>query len=127
MSNYSEEKWCFGDGPVINSESEMTLRVKLNPTVVPAKFTRYRHPSHKHRMFMIISFGHNTCNNNNCRNLVQSNNTLFRCFKCDYDLCGKCFQLGTKEDPIPLAEDDANINDTTVEPIINSFCVDPEY
>jgi hypothetical protein len=124
MSIYSDQKWC--DSAVINSESELTLRVKLNPTVVPDKFTRYRHPSHIHRMFMILSFGHNSCNNKNCRSNIRCNKTLFRCFRCDYDLCSKCFQLSTIGDPVPLAEDDNDIDETTIEPITCLF-VEPEY
>jgi hypothetical protein len=103
-----------------------TNNVRLNDTVVPAKFTRYRHPSHRHRLFMIISQGHNYCNNKNCNMNITSNKTMFRCFRCDYDLCGNCFQLGTKGDPVPLGPDDNDVDETTINPI-TSWCVDPEY
>jgi hypothetical protein len=75
---------------------------------------------------MIISFGHNSCNNKKCGIQIRANKTIFRCFRCDYDLCGKCFQLGTTGDPVPLAEDDNHVDETTVEPV-SSWCVDPEY
>jgi hypothetical protein len=111
---------------VENRTTEPSITLKLNPTVVPLKFTRYRHPSHRHRLFMIISFGHNSCNNKKCGIQIRANKTIFRCFRCDYDLCGKCFQLGTTGEPVPLAEDDNHVDETTVEPI-SSWCVEPEY
>ena len=104
-----------------SSGSLNTNKVRLNETVVPPKFTRYRHPSHCHRLFMIISMVHNYCNMN-----IKCNKTMFRCFRCDYDLCGNCFQLGTKGDPVPLAPDDNDVDETTINPI-TSWCVDPEY
>ena len=119
------------DGAKLLSASATTgslikINVKLNETVVPAKFTRYRHPSHCHRLFMIISLGHNYCNNKNCNISIKSNKTMFRCFRCDYDLCGNCFQLGTKGDPVPLSPDDNDVDETTINPI-TSWYVDPEY
>ena len=110
----------------VPSGSLNTNKVRLNETVVPAKFTRYRHPSHCHRLFMIISMGHNYCNNKNCNMNIKCNKTMFRCFRCDYDLCGNCFQLGAKGDPVPLAPDDNDVDETTINPI-TSWCVDPEY
>jgi hypothetical protein len=139
MSNSENNKWCVGDGCVTEpvgdqnvselqlEKKQNSLQVRLNPTVVPLKFTRYRHPSHKHRMFMIISFGHNGCNNKNCGICIGVNKTMFRCFRCDYDLCGDCFQLDTQIEPVPLAEDDSDINESTITPVSNSFYVDPEY
>lgn len=109
-----------------SSGSLIRINVQLNPTVVPAKFTRYRHPSHCHRLFMIISFGHNYCNNKNCNINIKCNKTMFRCYRCDYDLCGNCFQLGTKGDPVPLAPDDNDVDETTINPITSWF-VDPAY
>lgn len=100
------------------------LRLNLNQTQVPAKFTRYRHPSHRHRLFMIISLGHNYCNNKKCGIQIRANKTMFRCFRCDYDLCGNCFQLGTTGEPVPLAEDDNDVDERTVEPV-TSWCVEP--
>lgn len=100
-----------------------TIKVQLNPTVVPAKFTRYRHPSHHHRLFMIISLGHNYCNNKNCNININSNKTMFRCFRCDYDLCDRCFQLSTSTAPVPLAEDDNDVNETTLESLVSSMYV----
>ena len=111
---------------VSGSTSSVFNKIRLNDTVVPSKFTRYRHPSHCHRLFMIISLGHNYCNNKNCNMNIKSNKTMFRCFRCDYDLCGNCFQLGTKGDPVPLAQDDNDVDETTINPI-TSWCVDPEY
>ena len=108
------------------SSSGSLNKVRLNDTVVPAKFTRYRHPSHCHRLFMIISLGHNYCNNKNCNMNIKCNKTMFRCFRCDYDLCGNCFKLGTKGDPVPLSPDDNDVDETTINPI-TSWCVDPEY
>ena len=70
---------------------------------------------------MIISLGHNYCNNS-----IKSNKTMFRCFRCDYDLCGNCFQLGTKGDPVPLSPDDNDVDETTINPI-TSWYVDPAY
>lgn len=141
MSESQDNEWCIGCVAGVNENAldlqnlsdvqpvrkEIILQVRLNPTVVPDKFTRYRHPSHKHRMFMIISFGHNYCNNKNCQTNIGVNKTLFRCFRCDYDLCDQCFQLDTQLEAVPLAEDDSDINETTITPIINSFYVDPEY
>jgi hypothetical protein len=122
LNSCKSENVCCGE----KSLSEKTITVKLNATVVPAKFTRYRHPSHRHRLFMIISLGHNYCNNKKCRIQIRANKTMFRCFRCDYDLCGNCFQLGTTGEPVPLAEDDNDVDETTVEPV-TSWCVEPEY
>ena len=103
--------------PVENIVLHSTTTIKLNPAIVPAKFIRYRHPSHKHRLFMVISFGHNYCNNLNCRINIAQGKTIFRCFRCDYDLCEKCFQLDFNEDMVPLADDDKTVNETTIRPI----------
>ena len=109
------------------TDIETSFTIKKNPVVVPPKFDRYRHPSHHHRLFMIISQGHNSCNNKNCSVNISYSKTMFRCFRCDYDLCGKCFQIGTASDPVPLADDDQYVNENTIDPIdISSFCVVPE-
>jgi hypothetical protein len=112
--------------PVLENTIQNILVPTLNPSVVPDKFIRYRHPSHRHRLFMLISFGHNYCNNKKCKIPIACNKTMFRCFRCDYDLCGNCFQLGTKGEPVPLANDDDDVDETTIVPI-TSWCVDPEY
>jgi len=90
------------------------LTIKLNPTVVPSKFTRYRHPSHKHKLFMVTGLSNHRCDNENCRKNICRNETIFSCFRCNFDLCDMCFQLNTVESEIPLAQDDIDVNETTV-------------
>ena len=129
MNVYSDDKITIMGSVMVQSPvTAETITIKKNPVLIPVKFDRYRHPSHCHRLFMIISQGHNTCNNKNCCINIANCKTIFRCFRCDYDLCGRCFQLDTGLEPVPLAEDDEQINEKTVDPIdSSSFRVVPEY
>jgi hypothetical protein len=104
-------------------DSRNTLSVRLNPTKVPAKFTRYRHPSHHHRLFMLTGIVNHHCDNKNCQKQIGSRDTIFSCFRCDFDLCDACFQMQTCETEVPLAQDDATVDDTTVTPLSDLLCV----
>jgi hypothetical protein len=57
------------------------------------------------------------CDNKHCDRRIEPNNTIFRCFNCDFDLCDRCFQLDFVTEPVPLADDDQFIDDNAVCPI----------
>lgn len=94
-----------------------TLIISLNPymSTVPTKFIRYRHPSHRHKLFLTITRRTVYCDNQHCQNSIDMGETVFTCFRCDFDLCSKCFQLNSTEE-VPLAEDDCDVNETTFVP-----------
>jgi hypothetical protein len=100
--------------------------IKLNPYVntVPKKFDRYQHPSHKHKLFMILNNNLNcrVCDNNNCNECIDINKTVFYCPRCDFDLCEKCFQLGCEKE-VPLSEDDCKVDETTIKELKDLFVV----
>jgi hypothetical protein len=110
--------------PAMKNESQSSLpsahvsssKLPLNRMCsIPPRFTRYRHPSHKHRMFMLRGL-ERVCDNSNCKHDIEEDETVFTCFKCDFDLCQTCFQLDS-ETVVPLSKDDENIHDKTVEPL----------
>ena len=90
------------------SAAALTLTVNLNPELarLPERLPRYRHESHCHRLFAVIcrQNGH-TCDNSNCRKIINSGNPMFCCLKCNFDLCGRCFAMPASN-PIPLVGDD---------------------
>jgi hypothetical protein len=110
-----------------NNTSEREFIVRLNPTVIPAKYTRYRHPSHCHRLFITKGCEHRDCDNRNCRtDIMPPDATIFRCFKCDFDLCSLCFQLDSLDGyMVPLAEDDETIDENIVIPLRVLLSVNP--
>jgi ribosomal protein L37AE/L43A len=95
-------------------EEKPFVKVYLNTEKVPLKFTRYRHKSHKHKMFMLTGLTNHRCNN--CQKAINRMDTIFSCFRCDWDLCGNCWQLPSKRE-VPLAEDDKDVNETTITPV----------
>lgn len=80
-----------------------------------SKLIRYRHDSHPHKLFLNIVRGQQDsifCNNRNCRRRVCTNEVVFTCFRCDFDLCHVCLRLPTDNDSITtLNESDDEINE----------------
>lgn len=99
------------------------LYLGINPTKVPLKFKRYYHPSHCHKLFMLTGLRGHRCDNLNCSKHIQTNETIFSCFRCDFDLCDICFQLGSNTPNVSLASDDKDIDETTVRPLNEYFSV----
>lgn len=89
---------------------------RLNPNSVPSIFTRYRHPGHRHRLFMMTGITGRQCDHTMCKKSIAGPETIFSCFRCNFDLCSKCFQLDT-EVTVPLSPRDAEVNETTVTPV----------
>lgn len=85
---------------------------KLNPFLneVPDFFQRFRHGSHKHRLFAVFGNDNRVCDNSNCEIRISSQDTHFMCPRCDFDLCQKCFRLDSSTHT-PLADDDDEIDD----------------
>jgi len=92
------------------------MSVPLNTEQVPSRFTRYRHPSHKHRLFMLKGLANHCCDNTSCNKSISQRDTIFRCFRCDFDLCERCFQLGSTK-CVPLSPRDADVDETTIRPL----------
>ena len=77
------------------------------------KLNRYRHPSHRHKLFQTIVRNMNIfCDNQNCKRRLFNNEVDYVCFRCNYDLCARCFILPTEpQSTVPLAESDSEINE----------------
>jgi hypothetical protein len=101
-----------------------TVLVKLNPEIhmVPRKFERYRHPSHNHKMFMLLGLDRCICDNDNCKKHIKPADTIFCCFKCDYFLCDACFQLDGSYQ-MEISPDDCTICDCTYKPLSEHLVV----
>lgn len=85
------------------------------PDRLPAKLQRYRHPGHKHRMFLsIVRFPQSViCDNQKCNRAIQFCETVLTCPQCDLDICAHCFSqpLDSQVEPVSLAENDSKINE----------------
>lgn len=81
---------------------------EANPYIraVPERFNRYRHGSHQHRLFLGIVTGSSQHFCNGCRRLMLSQATIFRCPRCDYDLCQRCFSCAPYQEVDLAASDD---------------------
>jgi len=112
------------DGIIWPKEPEVTpfLSIKLNPEKIPEKFTRYRHPSHRHKLFMLTGLTSRKCDNLNCEKHIGRMDTIFSCFRCDFDLCANCFQLDTVNQ-VPLSPRDSEVNECTIKPLSENLTV----
>lgn len=112
--------------PVISvdmvTETPPTFPVKLNTEIIPAKFSRYRHPSHSHKLFMTIARTRLRCDNLNCRRDITPGSTSFSCVRCDFDLCEFCFQLAGDHE-VPISPRDSEVNEVTARPLDTVFSV----
>jgi len=106
------------ESPVINipEVKDSQLTIKINPEKVPQKFTRYRHPSHQHKLFMLTGLIDHRCDNLHCRRLILGRETIFSCFRCNFDLCDICFQLSGDVE-VPLSREDKDVDENTVRPL----------
>lgn len=112
------------ESPVGEAETVELVSVRLNPEVVPARFPRYRHPSHRHRLFMLTG-RERSCDNISCRRNIELEETIFSCIRCGFDLCQRCFQLDS-EVHVPLSAGDARICDSTITPVELGVVVHPD-
>jgi hypothetical protein len=85
------------------------------PDPLPLKLQRYRHPGHKHRMFMsMVRFPQSIrCDNQKCQRAIQFCETVLTCPRCDLDICAHCFSqpLDASVMPVDLAPNDGKINE----------------
>jgi hypothetical protein len=86
------------------------------------KLTRFRHDSHKHKLFrtMILDDGL-LCKNTRCRREIVRQEIVYNCPRCNYNLCAHCFTLPTDEDTIiELDETDKDIKEDVLFLLKNS-------
>jgi hypothetical protein len=69
---------------------------------------------------MLIGVSNHNCDNKYCRKVIEPNETIFSCFKCNFDLCSFCIQL-TVDNEVPLDEDDEQIVDNTLNSSLVQF------
>lgn len=100
-------------------KKEKTLQISVNPYIddIPTRFPRYRHPSHKHRLFMLLGVPNQFCSNRNCGRGIRSSDTIFCCLCCDYYLCQMCFQLNSCSCTYQELDGDDEIEDFTISPL----------
>jgi hypothetical protein len=87
----------------------------INPVTeqIPERYPRYRHGIHQHRLF--VGFGHIALQCDACRKEIGRDETRFFCYRCNFDLCARCFCLPPFT-TVPLSEDDATIDDSVLPP-----------
>lgn len=99
----------------ISSESDLAFSdtTTATTTIAPTRLTRYYHPSHPHKLFQnIVRSMTIFCDNQNCKRRLFNNEVDYVCFRCNFDLCARCFTLVTDADSIvPLHESDGEINE----------------
>ena len=103
----------------INNQSIITTSTQEPSHYIPPpenlekKLTRFRHPCHKHKLF--INFVRDMaifCDNKNCRRRLNNHEVSFVCFQCNFDLCAHCFALPTEaESACDLSDSDENVNE----------------
>ena len=116
---------CTPNGSVDDKKEEKsmtggaTIQISVNPYIdsVPTRFPRYRHPSHKHRLFMSLGVPNQFCSNKNCGRGIRSSDTIFCCLCCDYYLCQMCFQLNSCDCTYQELDGDDDIEDFTISPL----------
>lgn len=93
------------------------MKTKMNSTSTtgtnPTKLQRYHHPSHPHKLFQSIIRNQKIfCDNLNCTRRIMHNEVSYVCFRCNFDLCSRCFELPTDpESQCALHESDQEINE----------------
>ena len=77
------------------------------------KLQRYHHPSHPHKLFQnIIRNQKIFCDNLNCTRRILNNEVSYVCFRCNFDLCSRCFDLQTDpESCCTLHESDNEVDE----------------
>lgn len=77
------------------------------------KLQRFAHPSHKHKLFQNIVRNMSIfCDNLNCKRKILNNEVSFVCFRCNYDLCARCYFLPTEETSVEMLSDsDEHVNE----------------
>lgn len=104
---------CTGMTGTISPARILVTELKLNPYMdsIPERFPRYRHNSHPHRLYVMFGKPNHSCDNQNCRKVIDTLETRFSCFRCNFDLCQECFQLDC-ENPVPInVDEDTEVND----------------
>ncbi len=106
---------CIGDVCFL-PPLEISSNSNFTNVFLPAKFTRYKHPSHRHRLFMLVNRIDDSieCNGgDDCENRIpECGDTIFTCFDCEYDLCLGCFSRPFKEEEEKLSPSDDEIDDS---------------
>lgn len=80
---------------------------------VPQKLVRYHHHSHPHKLFQTIVRSMTIfCDNQNCKRRLFNNEVDYVCFRCNFDLCSRCFTLpADSESTTSLHDSDDEINE----------------
>ena len=84
-----------------------------NTNDIPIKLTRYRHPSHCHKLFLTFTRDTNIfCDNLNCKRRLHNNEVSFACFRCNFDLCAHCIRQPTSPSCVcDLSLSDQEVNE----------------
>ena len=93
-----------------SSTVDYTVKLNKDATILPLHYTRYRHGSHQHRLFMVFGADGHVCDNHTCNKRLAAMETRFWCPRCDFDLCMTCFHFAAEHE-VPLDDDDDHIDD----------------
>jgi len=85
-----------------NNQSEQQQHIHI-------RLPRFKHDSHPHRLFRnIIREVNVQCDNQHCKRILGEMETSYTCFRCDFDLCVRCFYLQTEQQSIEHLHDSDN-------------------
>ena len=98
---------------VVDKEEEKTPHNAPRLMRNEMRLKRFVHPSHSHKLFRnIVRNMAIFCDNLNCKRRLHNNEVTYVCFRCDYDLCSRCYMLPTESGSVTdVNESDEDINE----------------